>query len=147
MKKVNKCFAKLNIPQKLSAKEFVLYRIEGDEYDFTENLNFPENQDGVYIFCTSDKFEENTRGVLTISKTIKMLYCGRTIHLRTRFDKHHHMDDLKKISPLFMFVAFCENQNENIKIENSLLNYYNFTYNDETKNCGTMSNIIGWVKI
>ena len=115
-------------------KTFVLYDIIG--YKFDENLNFKEDQDGVYIFTEQTFFGFNET-VTNISMCHRMLYCGKTIDLRSRFDSHHHKDDIAKHKNLHIAVAYCEDENEITNLENALLQKFNFPYNDEDEGRNT----------
>lgn len=115
-------------------KTFVLYDIAG--YKFDENLEFIKDQDGVYIFTEStiDGFNDT---ITKIEIWHSMLYCGKTIDLRERFDSHHHKDDIVKHENLHIAVAYCEDENEITNLENILLQKFDFPYNDEDEGRNT----------
>ena len=128
------------------SKSFILYNIKG--YQFKENIGFPDEQDGVYIFTehTKSAFNDTTTNVRFYHK---MLYCGKTIDLRERFSSHHHKDDLEKHTNLYIAVAYCDNEKEITQLENNLLEKYKFPYNNKTigKNTGTEEPIIEVVNL
>ena len=122
-------------------KTFVLYDIQG--YQFDKNLDFIKDQDGVYIFAEYDSIKPIWKK-FRIDVIYKMLYCGKTVDLRERFDSHHHKDDLAKHKNLYIAVAYCEDENEITDLENTLLQKFNFPYNDdeEGRNTGVEEPII-----
>ena len=129
-----------------SSKSFILFNIKG--YQFKENIGFPDEQDGVYIFTehTNPTFNDTTTNIRFYHK---MLYCGKTIDLRERFSSHHRKDDLEKHTNLYIAVAYCDNEKEITQLENDLLEKYDFPYNDETigNNTGTEESIIEVVNL
>lgn len=110
------------------SKTFALYSIKG--YLFDTNLEFNKDQDGVYIF-TEQIYLGFNKAMTNIEKPHKMLYCGKTVDLRKRFASHHHKDDLVKHENLYIAVAYCKDENEITDLENTLLQKFNFPYNDE----------------
>lgn len=60
-----------------SLPTFELYSIEGGAYDFTDNLAFADNQDGVYNFLTS--IPELDMEKMDVIPMCTMRYCGKTI--------------------------------------------------------------------
>ena len=128
----------------LSVPTFKLYSIEGGQYDFTDNLGFPDNQDGVYIFLTSKPALDMEK--MDITPMCTLWYCGKTVDLRHRFDQHHHKDELKEFNPLYIAVAYCDNEQEITKVENDLLSFFLFPYN-EAANKGTNKDTIKAVRI
>lgn len=118
---------------------FELFQInEYNQYDFTDNLNFESEQDGVYIFV-----QEYYRGFdPTITRCVpryRMLYCGKTTDLRTRFAHHHHKEELSSIRQLYLALCFCDNSREIDSLEQQLLNAYHFEFNDPHLNSGEIN--------
>ncbi len=107
---------------------FELYSIEGRSYDFTDNLSFADHQDGVYIFLTSVPELDMER--MDVTPMCTMHYCGKTKDLRHRFDQHHHKDDLKTFNPLYIAVAYCDNEKEISILEERMLNTFHFEFNE-----------------
>ena len=127
-------------------KTFILYDIQG--YQFDENLEFFKNQDGVYIFTEYNLMKPNWKK-FHIDIIHKMLYCGKTVDLRDRFDSHHHRKELIQHKHLYIAVAYCDTEDEITKLEKQLLEYYNFPVNDEKHghNTGAVSPLTRVVKI
>lgn len=124
---------------------FELYSIEGESYDFTENLGFPDNQDGVYIFLTSKPALDMDR--MDITPMCTLWYCGKTNDLRHRFDQHHHKDELKQVKPLYIAVAYCNDEEEITELEKKMLSFFLFPYNAESTNKGTNDDAIKAVRL
>ena len=104
---------------------------------FTDNLSFADNKDGVYIFLTSVPQLDMER--MDVTPKCTMHYCGKTIDLRHRFDQHHHKDDLKGFNPLYIAVAYCNDETEITELESKLLDTFHFEFNDPSTNKGTNS--------
>ena len=136
---------KLDFSNFKSLPTFELYSIEGGTYDFTENLKFAYKQDGVYIFLTA--VPKLDMDLMDITPMCTMLYCGKTNDLSQRFDNHHHKDDLKTLSPLYIAVAYCENEKETAKLEKVMLDTFFFEFNDPSTNKGTIKGTIKAVRI
>lgn len=124
---------------------FEIYSIEGKTYDFTDNLGFAHNQDGVYIFLTSVPELDMKR--MDITPICTMHYCGKTKDLRQRFDGHHHKDDLKTLAPLYVAVAYCDNEEEITNLEKLMLDSFSFEFNDPSLNKGTIKDLIKAVRL
>ncbi len=104
---------------------FDVYYINNNTYKFDEGLNFPKDQDGVYIFFTGTND--------LVDGECRILYCGKTVDLRSRFTSHHKKEPLSKINPLYIAVLYCKNESEITKTETALLNYYDFPENEQNK--------------
>lgn len=128
-----------------SLPTFELYSIEGRTYDFTDNLGFADNQDGVYIFLTT--VPELDLRKMDVTPMCTMRYCGKTNDLRHRFDQHHHKDDLKVFDPLYIAVAYCDNEEEISELEGKMLNLFQFEFNNPSKNKGTEDSPIKAVRL
>ena len=117
MKQIKRENRKLDFsPYDKSLPTFELYSIEGQSYDFTDNLSFVDNQDGVYIFLTS--VPELDMEQMDVTPMCTMHYCGKTKDLRHRFDQHQHKDELKVLNPLYIAVAYCSSETEITELEN-----------------------------
>lgn len=135
MKDIYRLFRKLDFSEYGSFPDFEIYKIEGEKYDFTDNLGFPENQDGVYIFLNEgNKLECESECKMDVLHLYELLYCGKTKDLRTRFCGHNHQGDLKKYNPLFIAVSYCENEEEITDLEKKMLSKFRFKYNDPETN-------------
>ena len=145
MKEISFKNRKLGLTKYGFNENFLIYGIEGGEYDFTDNLNFPNKQDGVYVFFTSQPQLDMDRMDIIFHCT--MHYCGKTKDLRERFDQHHHKDDLNGYSPLYIAVAFCDNEEEITNLENRMLACFRFTHNDPALNTGAISANVEAVRI
>lgn len=66
----------------------------------------------------------------------KLWYCGKTNDLRHRFACHHHKDELKNLNPLYIAVAYCDNENEITSLERKMLSMFHFELNDSNTNRG-----------
>ena len=136
MKQIKRENRKLDFsPYDKSLPTFELYSIEGQSYDFTDNLSFVDNQDGVYIFLTS--VPELDMEQMDVTPMCTMHYCGKTKDLRHRFDQHQHKDELKVLNPLYIAVAYCSSETEITELENKLLDRFRFEFNNPSKNKGT----------
>jgi len=145
MKKIVFKNRKLGLSKYGFPQDFYIYGIDGGVYDFTDNLDFPANQDGVYIFFTA--FPKLDMDRMDTIFQCTMRYCGKTKDLRERFDQHHHKDDLKQHNPLYIAVSCCKDENEITGLEKSILNYFHFEYNDPELNKGSNTETIEAVKI
>ena len=146
MKQINRANRKLDFsPYDKSLPTFELYSIEGRSYDFTDNLGFADNQDGVYIFLTSVPELDMER--MDITPMCTMRYCGKTKDLRHRFDQHHRKDDLKVLNPLYIAVAYCSGEAEIAELEKKLLDLFHFEFNEPSTNKGTNDKPIKAVRL
>ena len=146
MKQINRANRKLDFsPYDKSLPTFELYSIEGRSYDFTDNLGFADNQDGVYIFLTSVPELDMER--MDITPMCTMRYCGKTKDLRHRFDQHHRKDDLKVLNPLYIAVAYCSGETEIAELEKKLLDLFHFEFNEPSTNKGTNDKPIKAVRL
>lgn len=146
MKQIKREYRKLDFsPYDKSLPSFELYSIDGQSYDFTDNLSFADNQDGVYIFLTS--VPELDMEKMDVTPMCTMRYCGKTNDLRHRFDQHHHKDDLKVLNPLYIAVAYCSGETEITELENKLLDTFHFEFNEPSTNKGTNDNLIKAVRL
>lgn len=134
MKDIYRLFRKLDFSEYGSFPDFEIYKIEGEKYDFTDNLGFPENQDGVYIFLGQVTLECDSECKMDVLPLYELLYCGKTTDLRQRFYNHHHQDDLKKYNPLFIAVSYCKNEEEITDLEKKMLSKFRFKYNEPETN-------------
>lgn len=146
MKQINRENRKLDFsPYIKSLPTFELYSIEGRAYDFTDNLGFADNQDGVYIFLTS--IPELDMEKMDVTPMCTMQYCGKTKDLRHRFDQHHHRDDLKEFNPLYIAVAYCNSETEITELEKLLLDTFHFEFNEPSTNKGDNDESIKAVRL
>lgn len=114
---------RIKFDSSIEPKPFDVFYIDKYTYEFEEGLNFPEKQDGVYIFFTGmDNLEDGE---------CEMLYCGKTVDLRSRFSSHHKKKQLSQIKPLYIAVLYCDNEHEISKTETALLKHYNFPENEQ----------------
>lgn len=128
MKTIYKEFKKLDFREYGNFPTFEIYSIEGGSYDFTENLGFPDHQDGVYIFLNKVSWKSN-QSETKIIPMYELLYCGKTVDLRHRFDSHHHKHDLKEYKPIYIAVSYCGNEAEITELENRMLSTFHFKFN------------------
>lgn len=146
MKQIYRIKRKLDFSKyNLSVPDFELYSIEGEQYDFSENLGFAVNQDGVYIFLTSKPRLDIKR--MDITPKCTLWYCGKTEDLRHRFDQHHHKDDLKASHPLYIAVAYCAGEEEITNLEKQMLSTFSFPFNDKSTNSGTIKDTVEAVRL
>ena len=146
MKNIYRLLRTLDFSEYGSFPDFEIYSIEGGKYDFTDNLGFPEDQDGVYIFLSKCKFPVFVQKKMSLLWEYKMLYCGKTKDLSTRFRDHNHKDDLKKYRHLYIAVTYCKNEREIDELEKRMLSTFRFRYNI-LNNDGKINKNIAGVKL
>ena len=99
--------------------KFDIYNVEG--FDFEENLDFPEESKGVYLFGHNYK-----------QSKYHIYYVGRTKNLRRRFCHHHKAEDLLD-GDVFnvLCVHYCDTIEETENLEKRLIELYKPSYNDK----------------
>lgn len=102
-----------------SQVEFNIHDTE--DFDFEENLDFPSNSKGVYMFA--DRYNQ---------QNYTIYYVGRTKNLRRRFCHHHKREDLL-YGDVFnvLCVHYCDTIEETKDLEERLIKLYKPSYNDK----------------
>ena len=109
---------------KQSKVSFDVYDVEN--FDFEDNLDFPEETKGVYVFAyrCKDSINANFR--------YKIYYIGRTKNLRKRFYHHHKADDLTEGTVFnVLCVHKCKTIEQTISMEKELIELYKPEYNNK----------------
>ena len=104
---------------KRSQTEFDIYDVDG--FDFNDNLDFPEESKGVYLFGRN--YEQSKYHIY---------YVGRTKNLRKRFYHHHKAEDLL-YGDVFnvLCVHYCDTIEETKDLEERLIKFYKPSYNNK----------------
>lgn len=111
-------------------KKFQLYSLDG--FSFAETLD-TDGGDGLYVFTKGKiPYDYITINGRTFMKRIHdLLYLGKSDELKTRPHKHEKFPDLKKYPAQFLGIYQCEDTEDPLDVEATILESYFFKENTQ----------------
>lgn len=100
-----------------SGQEYILHLFQFEDFDDIKGSFSPVG--GIYVFLRWEIFK----------KEFKLIYCGKTENLQTRYYNHHAEDCIRNSFARHFAVVQVEDEEERIAIEEDLLANYDFSCN------------------